>query len=358
MKKSSLKNLSFILIAIIAILFTVSAYAQEDALKKIKEIDSKMYKGNVEYLLINYADRESLDKNKMVYNTKNYKAIYPNIMLYNVVNYNTKNGTFKQSYIISNKEFKERLKHDPQSVPYSHRCTLYLNSDSSIYYQDKISIVVGTGHIFFSIISNGPSSVYGRGLSLLTDAKYDATKKEVSGYVFDYIEGKRCYIVAKVEPELGYLASKISCYSPDKKNLLRVIENKDPILVDNKYYIYRNSIDMSNEGNIHTFKIISATFKEPLSIESPNDHNAEVEKINIPVKEYWKTSNLITKKQFKEIASNFSPSQQQTIMNFNKETKFNNSYEAYELYRYLYIILGIVVIGLILYIIKRNKSIK
>jgi len=305
MKKSSLRNLRFILIAIIAILFAVSVYAQEDALKKIKEIDSKMYQGSIKYLLINYADRELFDEN---------------IIIYNTINYNINNCAAKQYDITLSEELKKKLKRKQKSNLYNTAASNYYTGGSSIFYQDKSVSCAGPDPMFFGIISNGPSSGYGRGLSILKDAKYDPAKKEVSGFVFETNKKNKYYIVAKVEPELGYLASKIYCYSTYERKLLKVMENSDPILVDNKYYIYRNSIIMGNEGNIHTFKVISITFNEPSKVGIPNNE----EKVNIPVKKYWKTINLISKEQYREIVINFLPKQQGFINVTNKDIEFYN----------------------------------
>jgi len=318
MKKSSLRNLRFILIAIIAILFTVSVYAQEDALKKIKEIDSKMYKGNVEYFWVDYTDNAKITYVSLKYDGK--RCIARDISSTN----NVFNGVITQTAYIDFGGFS---------------------------YQEKNLFGCDADPRFFCPITNAPSTGYGRGLSFLKDAKYNPTKKEVSGFVVSGYKDKY-YIVAKVEPELGYLASKIYGYSPDKKILLRVIENKNPMLVDKKYYVYRNSVSINDKGGIYSFRTVKATFKTPLITNDEFKNKLNNKNKYVSMKYILGFKDSLTKRQVKEVASNFSPSQEKTIMSINENIKFYNPYE----YLYVYIILIVFIIGLILYLMKRNRD--
>ena len=225
---------------VVLLILSIAIYAQNNVLKEIKDIDSKMSYGTVKYtVLVNtknvdlsdvYGDLKvvpvtKVDNELVYYSNDKYKKI---TATFNINDKTTDSVDYYDGkYIV-------RIDNDNATI---------INANVS---SNNISIGIGAE----------PSFCYGRGLSKYDGLKYNKETEEI--YCYDRNNSK-FKIVAKVDPKLQYAATNIKFYYNDK--VLGEIENSNPILVDNKYYIYSNSVQKIGPNN--KYNILSATFKKP-----------------------------------------------------------------------------------------------
>lgn len=197
-------------------------YAQaQDVIGNIKEIDSQMKQGTIVYTTSEKSGRKSRDCE--LYYSKDGK--YNHKISYS-------DGLSMDFYFDGSNYF------------------IYNKANNQVEYKPNDSLLPDKLSIFFKI-SPMPNAIYGRGLSELSDVTYNNSTNEITGYLDNNTK-----IVAKLEPKYQYAASSIKRYMKDR--LIMEIKNTNPILVDNKYYIFSES-----DGLIYKTKIKSATFREP-----------------------------------------------------------------------------------------------
>ena len=178
----------------------------------------------------------------------------------------------------------------------------------------------------FVSISTNPSFRYGRGVSLLKDLKIE--KNIATGYLSDNSKVK-----AYLDPNHGYLAYKLERYG-SRKIPFEVINNSNPILIDEKYYIYGVSkhyvnIPVKNKATdkIETsIKILSATYKKTQEKNYLFDFIKSKENIYDfrvgTYGAYYKRSELpkdITSEKLLEMTKKFSEEQEKAVSDSNKQ---------------------------------------
>ena len=211
---------------IIGTIIMASCSFADDVLSKIKEIDDQMYHGTIEYNVLSesrpFNEPQPLQGRQLIAYSSN--------------------GNYKE---------EDR----------SLGIRMFYNDDTAIQLNESyIRLMTKEKNIKSSrILGNTPSMRYGRGLSELSDIKFDSSKNIVTG-----IFGGDRKIVAEVDPSYQYIADNITVYN-NKGIIIGKITNSKPVLVDDKYYIYSNSVysNMIVKNNDQTIEIISATFKEP-----------------------------------------------------------------------------------------------
>lgn len=333
---------------IILILSTL-VHANEDVLAKIKEYDSKMYQGTIEY-----------DGN--IYGVNETKF-----------NHNINGNTYRCKVISNKKKNIFSVFEDPEQATISGVTSEYINAYLNYIFEEHTSEAYPKENPDpFKGISNHPNISYGRGLSLLSDIKYNPNTNEVTG-----ISSDKSKVIAKVDPQRQYIAYEIKKIDPKTNSLLSIYRNNNPILVDNKYYIYLTSVYLNEKGKAQTINILSATFNLPTNsdLTYKENHGKENHKITrYPI-------NPILE-PLPELLSQFSLAQQETIKRNNKNIDFNNpevpliinntesiknvsvptqikeekNFASFLVYHSIYIILTLVLIGMAILIIKARKG--
>ena len=233
---------NFLCIVIFCLMFIITyAYAQDSIVNEIKDIDSKMSAGTIKYTATN--DTESaklsgeLSKFKMEHITKSESEI---------IYYSNDNYKVISSYFGVNGKISDHTNY------YDSKYVVDVSAyDAMIRNRRDVSprnISVGIGA--------EPSLRYGRGLSRFDELKYNNETNEV--FAYDNSEEK-FKIIAKVDPDYQYIATSIKFYFDNE--FVFEIENNNPILIDNKYYICSKSI--LRTGPAGEYNILSATFKKP-----------------------------------------------------------------------------------------------
>ena len=210
----------YIIISII-LLLTCQCFS-DPILDKLKAIDDAMTQGTVSYYDEGTMKNQANEPIKIKFN-----IVYSKTGAYKI------SGGRHQTFYFDGKEKFE----------YENNTKILMRE------RDNISPVVAPDNSGFLLL-------FGRGLSKLENI--EIKDNVLTGY------RQTSKIVATLDPEHDYLATRVERYSTKTGTLYLILEYYDPILIDNKYYI---ASYIEQKGDFHKvskkYTIDSATFKEP-----------------------------------------------------------------------------------------------
>ena len=236
-------------LSFVFVLFSTVVFAENSLINKICEIDKTYEQGTISYSVTSdiFGEQHSGEDILTYSSDKKYKKA------------DIQKG-IKSDWYFDGKDYFE-----------------YIENKDNSYVMLRKGSKPETNDFTWNNLSTYPNFCYGRGISHLENA----TIKD--NVVTGKLKGSDRIIKAYIDPQYDYLAYKIECYGP-KGNLTGTITNKNPKLIDGKYYIQTNSFCsiVTHDKNTkfeETINIKEATFAPP----KESDYTFDWENLNVAV---------------------------------------------------------------------------